>query len=259
LPHYDREEYHKIRTYVLFWELSYFLEETLHSYSQKEEAVESLNRNGWSGILSGGAVDKLRICTFFPGEFIYREDEECRMFYFYLGGKSKVFKLLENGQTMLVRFYQQFQIMGDVELFLNSPAINSVQAISQVKCLGISMDAIKEEAKVNNTLLNRLGSSLARKLESSNMTSAINQNYPLETRLASYLSVIYPQVKTGYESEDLETENLEEMAQFLGCSYRHLTRTLNNLKLKGIIEKSRKGIRVLDFSRLKELSRDLYV
>jgi len=166
---------------------------------------------------------------------------------------------MENGQSMLVRFYQHFQIMGDVELFLNSPAINSVQAISQVKCLGIPMELMKTEARHNNALLNRLGSALARKLEATNMTSAINQNYPLETRLASYLSVIYPQVRTGSESEDLETENLEEMAQFLGCSYRHLTRTLKNLKMEGIIEKSRKGIRILNPGRLKELSRDLYV
>jgi len=204
-------------------------------------------------------VEEARLYSFEPGEFLYRGGDPCLRFYLYLEGKSKVFKLLENGQSMLVRFYQHFQIMGDVELFLNSRAISSVQAITQVKCLGIPMAVMKEEAKINNALLNLLGSALAWKLESFNVTSAINQNYPLETRLASYLSVIYPQIRTGSESEDLETENLEEMAEFLGCSYRHLTRTLRSLKMKGIIEKSRKGIRVMDPAGLKKLSRDLYV
>jgi CRP-like cAMP-binding protein len=166
---------------------------------------------------------------------------------------------MENGQSMLVRFYQHFQVMGDVELFLESPAISSVQAITPVRCLGIPMEMMKLEVKSNNALLNRLGRALARKLESFNITSAINQNYPLETRLASYLSVIYPEYETSSDKDELETENLEEMAEFLGCSYRHLTRTLKALNERGIIEKTRSRIRILDPAELNKLSRDLYV
>lgn len=181
-------------------------------------------------------------------------------FFLYVEGKAKVFKLLENGQAMLVRFYTPFQVMGDAELFRNIPSISSVQAITPVCCLGLPIETVRREAESNIPLLRHLCAALGWKLATFNMTSAINQTYPVETRLASYLSVLYLEDSGNMtEREQLWTEDLGEMAELLGCSYRHLTRTLSHLKKAGIIEKSRRGIRILDPERLKGLSRDLYL
>jgi CRP/FNR family putative post-exponential-phase nitrogen-starvation transcriptional regulator len=233
--------------------------EYMQTSNSRDEIDRLLNAIHWAKILSKETVETIKICIFSPREYIFREGEECTLLYLYAEGKSKVFKRLENGQTMLIRFLRSYQLMGDVELFLDSPAISSVQAITEVVCLGIPMKTMKEEAQRNSTILFKLGEALAKKLKTFNITSAINQNYPLETRLASYLRVIYPGSRTEDDIEELETENLEEMAEFLGCSYRHLTRTIRMLVDKGIIEKKRKSIKILDSSRLNEISRELYV
>ena len=56
----------------------------------------------------------------------------------------------------------------------------------------------------------------------------------------------------------LFNENLTEIAELLGTSYRHLLRTLNNLRDKGAIIKSNSGYIIENKNILSMLAADLY-
>ena len=54
------------------------------------------------------------------------------------------------------------------------------------------------------------------------------------------------------------TENLTQISEFLGSSYRHLLRVLNKFESEGIIKRDNKKFIVLDKDKLKDLARDFY-
>ena len=76
--------------------------------------------------------------------------------------------------------------------------------------------------------------------------------YPLENRLASYILATYTNEYSN------STENLTQISEFLGSSYRHLLRVLNKLESEGIIKRNNKKLIILDKDRLEELAGDLY-
>ncbi len=82
--------------------------------------------------------------------------------------------------------------------------------------------------------------------------SSINLLYPLENRLASYILATGERIDNNEEIIKFN-ENLTEIAELLGTSYRHLLRTLNNLSCKGAIRKKINYFQVLDEKILKSL------
>jgi hypothetical protein len=54
------------------------------------------------------------------------------------------------------------------------------------------------------------------------------------------------------------TDNLGELADFLGASYRQLARAVAGLRASGVMDRRRGRIRVLDQAGLEPLARDLY-
>ncbi len=216
--------------------------------------------HGFLDVLNAPLINQMKLFYFKPGELITRSYEKPEYFYFYVKGKSKVYQLLENGKSLLCRFYHPPEIVGDVEIFSGKPNICNLQALTDVICIGIPIAIIHKAAQANNKLLVLLCGSLGKKLASFNMISAVNQNYPLENRLASYLAAISePGNQDDVLVNELDTKNLTELADLLGSSYRHLTRTIKKFKDDGIITKKKQEIRIIDKKRLNELAKDIYI
>lgn len=213
---------------------------------------------GWETMFSPPTLRAIQLCRYEAGEYIFRGGEKREWFFLYVEGKSKVYRVMENGEIMLVRFYRPFQLLGDLELFIESHTISSVMAITEVYCLRLPVGLVKVEMQHNIPLLNHIARGLAVKLASFNTTAAVNQHYTLDVRLAAYLCMIYLEGDEHKMSrEEMETENLSEMSDFLGCSYRHLTRTLERFKKENLIEKKGSRIRILDPESLIQRSRGI--
>lgn len=219
-----------------------------------------LNQYGFDRILDGNLIHEMKLYKFKPGEHIVRSHEKPKIFYFYVRGKSKVYQLMDNGKSLLCRFYNPPEIVGDVEIFSDMPNICNLQALTPVTCIGISVEKIRKAAETNSELLMLLCKSLGLKLASFNMISAVNQKFPLENRLASYLAAVS---ETGERGEvminEIHTNNLTELADLLGSSYRHLTRTIKSFKDRGIITKQNREITIIDKKQLQELAKDIYI
>ncbi|GAB6086644.1 helix-turn-helix domain-containing protein [Alkaliphilus crotonatoxidans] len=57
---------------------------------------------------------------------------------------------------------------------------------------------------------------------------------------------------------EIKTSNMTELATFLGVSYRHLNRVIKNLCVRGLIKRTREGLKILDYEKLKEMSGGYY-
>lgn len=191
---------------------------------------------------------------FKSGENILESGEKLEYYYFFVDGKIKVYYPFENGKSMILKFYKDYNTIGDLELLRDIPIVCSIDAIEDTFMIAISSVVLRENFFDNIKLLHHLVYSLSDKLYATINNSSYNFVYPLINRLSSYLL----ENLTDKDYIVLNSSYLE-IAQFLGTTYRHLNRTLNEMELKSIIKRDDKIIHILDINQLRELSKNIYV
>lgn len=199
----------------------------------------------------------MELILFKKGEYICRENEAINYIFFFIEGKAKVYITLSNGKSLLLYFYQDFKVLGDLEFINYKAATSNVQVIEDTYCIGINLEKARENLLNDSKFLRYICSSLGEKLSRCSKNSSINLLFPLENRLASYI------LAAGEKTEDNGitiklNENLTEISELLGTSYRHLLRTLNNLQTKKLIIKKDGYFEVINDKVLRDLAADLY-
>lgn len=214
---------------------------------------------------------KLHKLTEFFGEdmepymelFYYKKNEAiCTMgenmdyFLLFVEGCAKVYTLMKNGKSLMLRFYHPLKAIGDIELVMNTKVSCCIEAITPAYCLAVPMDVMRRMGLNDAVFLRNISKNLAHKLMTFSMSSSINQLYSLKSKLAAY---ILGSVKTlPSSSERCFQCNMTQLAELLGTSYRHLLRTFAQLVDEGILKKHPTGYEVLDIAGLEGLSADLY-
>lgn len=187
-------------------------------------------------------------------EYILESGESLEYYYLLVEGKIKIYYPFENGKSMLLKFYKDFNTIGDIELFKDIPILCNIDAVEDTYLIAIPSAILKEKYFNNIKFLHHLVDSLSEKLYGTINNSSYNFVYPLINRLSSYLV------------ENLTDENCMilnssylDIAQFLGTTYRHLNRTLKEMEAKSIIKCDDKKIYILDIDRLRQLSKNIYI
>ncbi|SFC91035.1 transcriptional regulator YeiL [Clostridium uliginosum] len=201
----------------------------------------------------------MELFLFKKNEHICRDGEDINYIFFFLEGKVKVYITLSNGKSLLNCFYQEFKMIGDIEIINLNRASTNVQAIEDTYCIGISLENARQHLINDAKFLRFLCNSLGEKLDRFAKNTSINLLYPLENRLASYILATGERIDKSGERVIIFNEKLTEISELLGTSYRHLLRTLNNLCLKGFIKKENNYFEVIDEVNLRKLAADLYL
>lgn len=187
-------------------------------------------------------------------EYILKAGFELEYYYMFVAGKVKITYLLENGKSILLKFYKEFNCLGDVELLKNSPIRCNVEAIEDSYLIAIPAEILRRKYLNNTKFLQHIIDCLSDKFYSVCNNSSYNLVYPLINRLASYLVE-----HISDKNYIILHSTYIEIAQFLGTTYRHLNRTIKELEEKSIIKCQNKTIYILDEGKLRELSKNLYV
>jgi len=191
------------------------------------------------------------LVKFQKGELIYQTDYQRQYLLFFLSGKIKVCTHLGNGKSLLICFYQTFQLLGDLELYQIDTSTVTAQAIEDCTCISLHVTEIYARLMSDTFFLQFLSKALATKLARSSTNNSINLLYPLENRLASYIYQVC--------DSNLFSENLTQLSELLGTSYRHLLRTLKKFTSEEILKKGKNGYIIRNRKKLQELAGDLYL
>ncbi len=200
--------------------------------------------------LSENVYQQMKLCCFKSGEFIFTEGETIEYLFIILEGNCKVFKTLENGKTNLLCCYEDIQILGEFEIFGDSLAKTNIQALQDTYCLAISVNLHRDLLMSDNKFLQFICRQTCAKIDRNNKNAAINLFYPLEQRLAGYLLVM--------QNDGVFSGNYTMLAEYLGCSHRHLLRTLHLLCNNHLIEKQKATYLIKDIRALEHLADGIY-
>ncbi|HTP58639.1 MAG TPA: cyclic nucleotide-binding domain-containing protein [Spirochaetia bacterium] len=213
-----------------------------------------VRRHSVDSLLTADLVRALHLVRRRAGELFIRSGDPATEILFLVEGRTKVYSTLENGQSVLAAFYRPFDVLGEVELFTFRRFTLSVEALTDSACLSLSADAIRKAAPRNCRLFMYLCSRLGAKLADRVIAESINLRYPVEKRLAGYLLAA-----TDKDGWVLGTDNLGELADFIGASYRQLSRVVRAFRQQGILDRTRGRLRVAQKARLGPLVRDRYL
>jgi CRP-like cAMP-binding protein len=191
-------------------------------------------------------------------EHICREGEDISYLLFFVEGRAKVYTTLCNGKSLLLCFYEDFKVLGDLEVVDSRSVSTNVQVIEDSYCIGISIKNVRAYLLDDASFLRFVCSSLGEKLNRCSKNSSINLLYPLENRLAGYILAAGERIDSNGLTTISFDENLTQISELLGTSYRHLLRILNSLCQKGAMVKKGSHYIVADDRMLKGLAADLY-
>ncbi len=179
--------------------------------------------------------------------------------YFLVKGTVKIYTISKNGKALSLRFYNPLQILGDIEFIGNKLPTCNVQCLDDSLFIVISFDDMRRYANDDINFYKYISKIFSDKLSTSSDSNMRNFSYSLEERLASYiLALSYDSENSNQNSDEVEIFKLNDIAELLGTSYRHLIRTINSLMDKKIIYRKRNIIKILDRDRLEKLAKDLY-
>ena len=191
------------------------------------------------------------------GTILFRAEEVASQFYHILSGRVQIFYLMENSWVHTIRFYKSGDIMGDLELFHPGKYGCFSQAVNDVTCLEIPLESLRNYMDGQPALLWEMGRSIAVKLEKTGMIQAARMRYPLRNRLASYFLMMDQFQEADAAYQELHTDSLIELAALIGCSYRHLTRTLKEMEQEGLLKRGKGRLVLLDRPGLNLLAAEM--
>jgi CRP-like cAMP-binding protein len=204
-------------------------------------------------ILPDALIEVAELCLYEQGESILTANEVMNYFYFFIGGKLKIFQVHENGRSLLIQFYSQFDSLGEVEFMNDVLTTCSVVAVKDSELIRIPFDSMRLFAKDHPPFLRYVIKSLSTKLIIADQHHSYNLLNPVKNRLSSYLKA-----HLG-EGNCLELmDSFQEISEFIGTTYRQLHRAFQQLEDEGIIVKTHRTIKVSDPEALNKLAGHIY-
>ncbi|NMM54536.1 Crp/Fnr family transcriptional regulator [Paenibacillus aquistagni] len=195
-----------------------------------------------------------KLYSYRANEVLFHEGDEIHTLLFLVEGKLKISTNLITGKSLLLRFCNPPSVIGDIEFISRISVKSQVAAVSDCVLLGLDFDYLRKHEMNNAKLLHYLLLHLSHKLQTCTSQASVNLLSSVENRFASYLlSTMLSEAYTPFTSE-LQTSKIGEISGLLGTTHRHLNRTIQGLCQKGILERGKDYIRVLDWTGLQEMS-----
>ncbi|MCG8335670.1 MAG: cyclic nucleotide-binding domain-containing protein [Proteobacteria bacterium] len=208
-------------------------------------------------VFNDDLVKRMELRTLARGEHLVRIGEAIDYFYLLVEGKLKIYTFQENGKKVLIRFYRPLNAIGDLEYLSEYVPNAAVEALEQSKVLSVPMKELRYYTHDCPKFLRFVITQLSHKLYTYSKISSLNLVYPLENRVASYLWSV-SRINDNRQLEEIRVNSLEEMANLLATSYRHLSRVLNKMQTNRVISRTRGNIKITDFKQLEKLAIDLF-
>lgn len=204
---------------------------------------------------SADVTPDLELHVFKKGEHLCEERKTPDHLYFILEGKVKLSLIHQDGNVTLVQYYEPGDILGELELLGMRQASQTIEAIGDVTCLALPFENCKRIMLEDAKFLQNLCRLIAGKMQRSVNKLVGMQTYPLENRLASYF--LQKEDEVGY-GQWMHVK-LTDLAQYLGTSYRHLSRIIKDFDEAGWIEKERTKMRVVERDRLYQMAQQMEI
>lgn len=191
-------------------------------------------------LFSTSVEELLEVHIFKRGEYVCEELMAPQRLYFLVEGRVKLYMIHQDGNVSLAQYYEPGDVLGELEFLGIRNQSQSIQAVEDSVCLALSFKEHEELILADPVFLKNLSRLIAEKMLRGISKLVATQTYPLENRMAAYLLEKDQERERG----DWIKISLTDLAQYLGVSYRHLSRVIKAFDEAGWIERERGRLRI---------------
>ena len=181
--------------------------------------------------------------TFNTFDKILSQNETASFVYIITKGKVKVYSLTPTGIKYLENIYCENELFGELEVFIDKPILNYVEAIEPCDVIKIPKDSFLEWIKYDSNFSLCINIQLSQKMYHTSINSKANIAYSLKHRLLFFLWKFL-------DEYDLDTIHKDILVEGVGSNIRSVNRVLRELIRDNIIEYNKGFIRIKDFDKL---------
>ncbi|MGN0658195.1 MAG: cyclic nucleotide-binding domain-containing protein [Emergencia sp.] len=192
----------------------------------------------------------LEVHLFRKGEYVFEEQTVPQRLFFLKEGRVQLYLIHQDGNVSLAQYYGPGDVLGELELLGMRSQAQSIQAVEDTVCIGLPFESCREILLSDSVFLLHLSRFIAGKMLRGVGKLVSTQTYPLEYRLAAYL--LEREAGEAEEPGGWMNIRLTDLSQYLGASYRHLSRVVKQFDEAGWICKERTRLRITDREALKE-------
>lgn len=184
-------------------------------------------------IFSKSILKQSYVIQFNKNEYLNHEGDTFDYLFFILSGKTKVMRNEPNGKQRIAQFLTNGDFIGDLALVKGEKKSSDILAIGEVWTFAVPQSIAQEKLYYDVDFLQMIAKHIAQKMLLRTDHFTKNQSFSLKYRLAMLL--------LEFSIDNIYEEKHEQIADYLGTSYRHLTYTLKWLRDNQYIRKQEKG------------------
>ena len=174
------------------------------------------------------------------------QNEPANSVYIIKKGKVKVYSLTPTGVKYLERIYCEYEIFGELEIFIDKPILNYVEALEPCEVIKIPKKSFLDWIRYDSDFSLYIHIQLSHKLYTTSINSKANIVYPLKYRLAFFLWRFL-------EEHDLDTIHKDLLVEGVGSNIRSVNRIIKELSNDNIIDYNKGHIKVKDINKLLDI------
>ena len=184
-----------------------------------------------------------------PGFLIYLQGTEATCFYYLKSGRVKSFIQSEAGGERVLRIYQAGALFGEASFFDELPRVSSAVALTPCQIVPIDRELVREQIVRDPELAMAMMKYLARTVRL--LSGQLDQMAfrPARWRVARYLLSLA-------SADGLVRCTQDDIADSVSVSRVTVSRILNDLARREVVELGYRSVRLLRPGELEELCRD---
>lgn len=174
---------------------------------------------------------------------ILKQNDKPSFVYIIKKGKVKVYSLSPTQVKYLEKIYCEYNLFGELEIFVNKPILNYVEAMEHCEVIKISRDTFIEWIKYDSDFSLYIHVQLSTKMYHTSVNSKTNVSYPLKARFIFFIWNFLNEHKIDNVHKDILVEGV-------GSNIRSINRIIKELVNESIIEYNKGFIKVKDMDKL---------
>lgn len=190
--------------------------------------------------------NKFKYVTFNTFDKILVQNETPTYVYIIPRGKVKVYSLAPTGIKYLERIYCDNELFGELEVFIDKPILNYVEAIEPCEAIQIPKEYFLKWIKIDNEFSFYIHIVLSKKMYHTSINSKANIAYSLKYRTIFFLWRFL-------EEHNLYKIHKDILVEGVGSNIRSINRIIKELVNDNLIEYNKGFITVKDMDKLINL------
>lgn len=174
---------------------------------------------------------------------ILKQNDKPSFVYIIKKGKVKVYSLAPTQVKYLERIYCEYNLFGELEVFVNKPILNYVEAMEHCEAVKIPKSAFLEWIKYDIDFSLYIHVQLSTKMYHTSVNSKTNVAYPLKARIIFFIWSFLGDHKVDTVHKDILVEGV-------GSNIRSINRIIKELVNENLIEYNKGFIKVKDMDKL---------